>query len=234
MPLKSTAMHYASGMARSLPRIASRNLLRRYLRNRDFTIVSNNCWGAHIYQKLGIEYRTPFIGLFFAPDCYLRLLSRLRWYLDQPLHFLDSSRHAYVNVIREENGLTYPIGSPGDEIEIQFLHYSSRSEANEKWRRRVARMVEDDNRVFAKFCDRDGCSREQLLAFDRMPLIHKVCFVSRPMPQLAHGIFIPGCDAPYVPNGLILSQISWQYFDAASWINGSDGCPRWSSFLHGV
>jgi uncharacterized protein (DUF1919 family) len=55
-----------------------RQLLRMRVHDPEFTIVSNNCWGAHIYQNLGEPYRTPFVGLFLAPECYLRLLKRLR------------------------------------------------------------------------------------------------------------------------------------------------------------
>lgn len=39
------------------------------LKNKCFTIISNNCWGGFVYQKFNLQYRTPFVGLFiFAPQ----------------------------------------------------------------------------------------------------------------------------------------------------------------------
>ena len=49
-------------------------LLRSKVGKRCFTLISNNCWGAHIYQDLGIAYETPFVGPFLDPDSYLNLL----------------------------------------------------------------------------------------------------------------------------------------------------------------
>ncbi len=53
-----------------------RRVLRSLVHDRELTIVSNNCWGAHVCQRLGIPYRTSFVGLFLTPDDYLRLLRR--------------------------------------------------------------------------------------------------------------------------------------------------------------
>jgi len=197
------------------------------VRWRDFTIVSNNCWGAHIYQCLGEPYRTPFVGVFLAPACFIRLVPRLREYLAQSMRFVERSRHDFINSMREERGLAYPIGCLGGDVEIQFLHYQSEAEASDKWCRRVERMTRDDARLFFKFCDRDGCSLTQLAEFDATAVAHKVCFVSKPMAHLRSAVWIPDSKAGYVPDGLQLSRISPSYFDAASWINGCDGQPRW-------
>jgi uncharacterized protein (DUF1919 family) len=183
--------------------------------------------GGHIYQLLGKPYQTPFIGLFFAPNCYLTLISRLRWYLSQPVRFTRRSRHDNINELREQQGSLYPIGYLGDDIEVQFMHYKSEAEAAEKWARRVERVCRDDDRLFFKFCDRDGCTQDQLAAFDSAPIAHKVCFVSRPSPQLRHAVLIPSEHDSQVPDGLSLSRISPRYFDTAGWIMGSNGRPRW-------
>ena len=36
------------------------------VRDRPFTIVSNNCWGAELYPLLGRPYETPFVRLVSA------------------------------------------------------------------------------------------------------------------------------------------------------------------------
>lgn len=213
-------------VARTIAETLRRHTLRARLRTRDFTVVSNNCWGAHIYKCLGEPYRTPFVGLFLAPACYVTLVPRLRWYLGQPLRFLERSRHEHINAFREEKKLRYPIGCLGGEVEIQFLHYESETEAAGKWSRRVERMSSDDSRLFFKFCDREPCSPAQLAAFDSAPVAHKVCFVAKSSPHLRSAVWIPGLCDGQVPDGLQLSRISPKYFDAADWINGADGHPR--------
>ena len=110
---------------------------------------------------------------------------------------------------------------------MQFLYYRSEAEAVETWNRRVGRLSADESCLFFKFCDRGGCTPEQLAAFDAAPVVHKVCFVSRPSPHLRSAVYIPGGRADQVPDGLHLSRISPKYFDAVDWINGGDGRPKW-------
>jgi uncharacterized protein (DUF1919 family) len=215
------------GLRVKLPFAWRRKITQLRLRTRDFSIVSNNCWGAHIYQCLGEEYRTPFIGLFLAPPCYVKLVPKLRWYLGRPIRFVERSRHEYINQLRQDRELAYPIGCLGDEVEIQFLHYKSEAEALAKWNRRVERMSKNDERLFFKFCDRDGCSAAELAAFDGAAVAHKVCFVSKPHAHLGSACWIPGSRDGQVPDGMQLSRISPKYFDAASWLNGHTGHPKW-------
>jgi uncharacterized protein (DUF1919 family) len=188
-----------------------------------FTIVSNNCWGAHVYRLLDEPYHTPFIGLFLAPACYVALAQNFRATVRRPLRFQDSSRHAYINALRAEEGLNYPIGVLDHGIEIQFLHYASEAEAREKWSRRVERIVKDDSRLFFKFCERDGCTREDLRAFDALPFSNKVCFVSKPMPVLKSAVWIPESRNGQVPHGGELSEISSKYFDTLRWLKRARG-----------
>jgi len=207
--------------------LVARKLLKARVGGRDFTIVSNNCWGAHIYQQLGRPYQTPFVGVFLAPACYVTLVLRWRWYLSQTMHFVNRSKHAYVNALREQRNLRYPIGCLGGNVEVQFLHYESEAEALEKWTRRSQRISPDDSHLFFKFCDRDGCTPEQLAAFDAAPYLNKVCFVSKPSPHLRSAVWIPNIEEGQVHDGLRLSQVSHKYFDAAGWITRGEGHPRW-------
>lgn len=198
-------------------RLALETALLRLRVPRAFTIISNNCWGAHVYQRLGIPYQTPFVGLFVPPDDYLRMLGDLRSYLAQPLGFIPTSHHAYTAAFRVDHA--YPIGVLGD-VEIHFLHYADEAEARATWERRVQRVTPDDRRIFVKFCERDATA-DHLRAFDSLPLPHRVCFVSETAPPLRSAVVIPGG----VPDGYQLSKVSPRVFDAASWLRGS--ARRW-------
>ena len=59
-----------------------RFFVKRSVKSRDFTIISNNCWAGRVYQYLDMPYLTPTAGLyFFAPD-YIKFVSDLKKYLD--------------------------------------------------------------------------------------------------------------------------------------------------------
>ena len=63
---------------------------RRRLKNKNFTIICDNCWAGKVYQELGLPYQTPFVGMFvFSPD-YIKMLKNLKHYLsgDIPLNLL--------------------------------------------------------------------------------------------------------------------------------------------------
>ena len=187
--------------------------LQSRLKNKNFTIISNNCWGGIVYQRLGLAYTTPFVGLFvFAPD-YIRILSNLNVYLELPLEFITQSR--YEAQLRESNSAgTYPIALLGD-AEIHFQHYASKGEVVEKWNRRVARIHWDN--LFLKFCDRDLCTYDHLRAFDSLDFEHKVCFAARPYPD------VKSCVVLEVDSGkpCVVSEMTHyqDYFDVIGWLN---------------
>ena len=37
----------------------------RKLKNRDFTIISNNCWGGTVYEAHNLQKQSPTVGLFY-------------------------------------------------------------------------------------------------------------------------------------------------------------------------
>lgn len=105
---------------------ASKEILRHLaIRNKQVTIISNNCWGGFMYQSCRIKYNSPFIGLYmYAPE-YIALLRNLKYNLSQPLRFIKHEQSKYKNIVPTQ----YILGVLGDTgIEIVFMHYH--------WRRR--------------------------------------------------------------------------------------------------
>lgn len=181
---------------------------RKKLKNSNFTIVSDNCWGGKVYQELGIPYASPFVGLFiFSPD-YLKLLRNFTYYMDCELIFKKSSVHI-DNFYNE-----YPIANLGD-IEIHFLHYKSENEAKDKWNRRKSRMHWDN--LFFKMNDNDKCSFELLKEFDKLPIKGKVIFSSKNYSELDHLVFFKHNEHDESV-GIDLKTYR-KYFDAVDWLN---------------
>ena len=76
---------------------------RAALRNKDFVIISNNCWGGQVYQWYQLPYNTPFVGMFIYGPCYIKLLKNFDHYMAQELKFGAVS-------IYKDRAKTYPLG----------------------------------------------------------------------------------------------------------------------------
>jgi uncharacterized protein (DUF1919 family) len=207
-------------------------LARWRLRHKDFSIISNKCWGAHVYQKLRRIYTTPFVGLFIPPSCYLTLLSDLKQYMQADLAFVEKSRHDAVNKLREGRRLDYPIGLLGSAVEIHFMHFDSLEKARGTWERRKRRLCPQPKNLFFKFCDHDGASQDQLHEFDRLPYVNKVCFTGTPYSDLRSGVYVPGSSEGRVPDGGALATVSPAHFNALAWLEGKN--PRRVPLCGGV
>lgn len=51
------------------------------LKNRDFSILSNNCWGGAVYDTFSLQYKTPTIGLYLMAEDYINFLENQSYYL---------------------------------------------------------------------------------------------------------------------------------------------------------
>src|SRR5436190_7288199 len=73
-------------------------IMRARVTNRNFSIISNDCFGGMAYEELGLRYESPFVGLFVLPEDYVRLLRNLKPACEQPIRFKERSRHERINV----------------------------------------------------------------------------------------------------------------------------------------
>jgi uncharacterized protein (DUF1919 family) len=189
-------------------------LMRRRVTNRDFTIISNDCWGGMAYEELGMRYDTPFVGLFLVLEDYMRLLRRLQFYCESKIEFAAQSRHGQINSWRETIRKQYPIGVLGGEVEVHFLHYASPDEAEAKWTRRAQRIHWDN--LLVKTCWHDDELMQQWLhEFDEMSFERKLAVVPR-------NIRGPRCSVPlrnYTTDGTAQYWSSHREFDVAQWLN---------------
>lgn len=159
------------------------SLIKKYrayiIKNRDITIISNNCWGGFMYQSCALPYNSPFIGLYmYAPE-YIAMLRNLKENLKQPIRFIKHNESKYKDIVPEQ----YLLGVLGNTgIEIVFMHYHLKEEVLEKWGRRLKRINWDN--MIVKFSDTDyGCTDDLIEEFDRMPFRNKICFTASPHPN---------------------------------------------------
>lgn len=181
------------------------------IRNKDFTIISNNCWGGTVYQDLNISYKSPFVGMFIMSPDYLKLLKNLDYYLSQELTFSKKSKYEEINKKRETD--PYPIGNL-DDVELALMHYKSEEEAKDKWDRRKKRMNLEN--IFVKACEQNGSSWEFLREFDELPYENKVVFTAKDYHELKNAVYFKDFSTKREMNHY------HKYFDFVSWLNDGE------------
>ena len=148
------------------------------LKLQNFTIISNNCWGGMIYESYNIIKQTPTAGLFFMAEDYIKFVSDLKKYTSSDIEFIEpASSKWYKSVCSDSRYGSYPVGRIGGDVEIFFLHYHSKKEAAEKWKRRCERINWD--KMLVKFNDQNGCRKSDLEAFLKLPYKNKLFFTCK-------------------------------------------------------
>nr|WP_281503869.1 DUF1919 domain-containing protein [Arenibacter sp. F26102] len=187
------------------------------LKNNDFGIISNNCWGGCMYQWLGLPYNSPFVGLFLYGPCYIKLLNRFDYYLRQELDFKTVSKY-------KDREIGYPMAFL-DDIEVHFTHYDSKEEALRKWNRRKERLLKNDHQNwFFMICDRERVDDEIIKEFHQLPFKNKVSFGLDAVDGLDNHqhIKVPHRDRSKqdnVPHGRKLFQITFMFMDVIHWLD---------------
>ncbi len=145
------------------------------------TIISNNCWGGIVSQYLGIKYYTPTVGLYFFSNEYIKFLKKFRYYVNQKIEIIDTSKSKYYEELKKKGHEKSLVGKL-DDVEIVFLHYKSASEIREKWKKRVKRINWDY--IIFKFNDQNLCEEKFIKDFDELPYKNKICFSTKNFPNL--------------------------------------------------
>ena len=167
-----------------------RFFVKRSIKSKNFSVISNNCWAGRLYQYLDMPYLSPTAGLyFFAPD-YIKFVSDLRRYLNTPLRFIKPEESKYYDELKKRNQTEKPIGIL-DDVEIVFLHYKSKDEAEEKWNRRKKRV--DFDNIFLKFSRANLCTDKEIEEFCNLQFKNKFVFNTKKVPEYPCEIFWEGC-----------------------------------------
>lgn len=145
------------------------------IKNKQLTIISNNCWGGIFYRNNNLEYLSPTLGLFFMAEDYIKFVYDLKHYINSELKFISIEESKHKDYLYKLNYKS-PIGKI-DDIEIMFLHYKDEQEAFEKWERRKQRINWDN--ILYKFSDQNRCTFKEIKAFSELPVKNKLLFTSR-------------------------------------------------------
>lgn len=143
----------------------------RYIRlvKEPVTILSYDCWGGYIYNKLYLQFTSPLINIYWQKDSYMKFIQDPLFYFEQPLEMHTESN------LREG---VYPvgvIGGRGNQIRLEFVHARNFEEAKTLWDRRKERV--NPERIFLMLgIDGTEPDKEKYLKiFEKLPF-PKICF----------------------------------------------------------
>lgn len=133
------------------------------LKNDNFSIICNNCYGGILYHDLGKKFLSPTINMYIDASEYIEFLENFEFYLKCDM---------------EDGGMADPdngggaIGILNGKIKLHGIHYSSFEELRDKWMERRERVNFDNLFIIGVY--RDGCNDELVERFCNLPFDHKV------------------------------------------------------------
>lgn len=163
-------------------RFFMRNLLinskqKKRLTNKNFSIICNDCVAGVLCKDLGIRMNSPTRNLYIYPNDYLKLCSKLDYYLQQDLkpdkNHNNQCLTAYIS-----------------DIKLYLVHYNNFDEAKATWNRRKKRI--NKKNLFFMLDDRNGLTKEHIKQFEMLPYKNKLCLTHIPYPQYPSTLYVPG------------------------------------------
>lgn len=120
--------------------------------------------GGLVYNKLGLEFASPFINMFELDNDYIKFLYNPRKYINTSLVLKEE-------IFSSDIQGYYPV-CQCDDIFLYFNHYRSFEEANNSWEKRKKR-INWENLFVMMYTE----NKEVAYEFTNLPYEKKICFV---------------------------------------------------------
>lgn len=176
------------------------------LKNKDLTIICNNCVGGVLYNDYNMQFRSPTINLYLSTSDYLKFCKNINFYKEQKL-------------IQIENDRSFPVGLLYD-IKIYFMHYQTFDEAKDAWYRRFNR-INNDNLCFI-LVQGDDCKEKEIREFLSFQAKGKKILLLNHDFNLENTFYIKGFEDCNSLGNIIeydTSKIGMRYFDQFDFIS---------------
>lgn len=182
---------------------------KRYIevKESNVSIIANNCWGGYTYNSLKLKMLSPFINLVVGADDYFRILSNLKYYMEQEPCFV---KERYEPTLQRN----YPV-IRFDDVDVYFLHYTDFNDAVENWNRRKKRL-NYDNLFIEMIIDK----YEDIEKFVQLPYKHKIGLTTVPCNEKDVIYF------PVVENGYVDKKYNgnaWNFFNHMAMAETDEG-----------
>ena len=115
-------------------------ILKKSIRKKHITIISQNCIGGVIYNMLGMKFMSPTINLYINGEDFVKLIESPKYYFSiTPKPFIEN----YVEPTNKK--ICFPLIKVGD-LTIYCRHYRNCEDAIDAWNRRRKRI--DFNNIY--------------------------------------------------------------------------------------
>ena len=141
---------------------------RKRLKNDNFTILCSNCIGGVIYHRLGKQFLSPTINMFFSQPDFVSFCMHLDYYLQQKLHFINTKFNYPVAELRGD--WTIPT------ITLNFNHASDV---------RINRK-----NLYVILYKLDGLTVEQAKQLEYFPCKNKVLLTAEKLSEISWAYYI--------------------------------------------
>lgn len=155
--------------------------LRKRLKNKSVSIISNNCIGGILYHDLGLKFNSPTINTLIYGDEFVEFINNLKEYMNCELVYDETSKEYPIGVLSSIDKKT---------IHIHFLHNNTFEEAKSNWNRRKDRI--DYNNLFIIYEHFNKFDNSIIEEFDKINY-HKVVFTHRKFNNIKSSKYIFAC-----------------------------------------
>ena len=131
----------------------------------NFSIICSTCIGGVIYNRLGKEFLSPTINMFFLQPDFVKFVCDLEYYLSLELKFIETDK-------------SYPVALLGD-IKLYFNHSKTPEDAANDWRRRKERINYDN--IYIILYNRDGCILDDFRKIEKVKCKRFIVLTSTPL-----------------------------------------------------
>jgi uncharacterized protein (DUF1919 family) len=184
----------------------ARRYQHRRLLRRDFTIISDDCWGGQIYSVFGLKCHSPFIGMGVTAHEYIDFLN----------HFFDEGALDVLGVSTRADGKYHLIQTR--HALLHGMHYDSAEDFRHTYERRCKTILRD--RVFIKIdFGKKKYTADDIARWNALKLPNSVALYPD-LPRfralnIHNGVALPD----WKLDGAKQFHISCRRFDIFTWLN---------------
>lgn len=183
--------------------------LRAKLNNDNFTILASNCAAGIIYNRLGKQFLSPTINMWFKQGDFIKFCLNIKHYVETELEFIDTDEY------------DFPVAKL-DDIYLFFNHSNSKEEAANNWYRRKNRINYDN--LYILMYDRGNLPKSEYLKLNSVKCKNKVVFTADPNFDLKFAYYIkPNLNKingeSYLDRDELTLTTLEKEFDFVSWLN---------------
>lgn len=112
------------------------------LKRNPVTILSDNCWGGFVYNRLQLPFTSPLINMNWNIEDFVKFIVKPDYYLKTELRMVREG-NIYKGICP-----IAALGEENDEVYIMLVHNDTFAHAKKQWERRIKRV--NYNNLFVK------------------------------------------------------------------------------------